>query len=42
MKISFFKNRFFFALTPSINIYKGGWLIEISWIYYSVNIKINI
>lgn len=39
MKISVFKNRYFFALIPSINLYKGWWLIEISWLNFGINIK---
>ncbi len=43
MKITTFKNRFFFAVLPCILVYKGGWLIEVSWLRYSINIKfINI
>lgn len=40
MKVTFFKNRFFIAITPSINIY-SVWIIEISWLNYSINIKLK-
>jgi hypothetical protein len=40
MKISIHKNRFYFALIPSINIYTW-WLIELSWLNITINIKTN-
>ena len=40
MKISIQKNRFYFALIPSINIYTW-WLIELSWLNITINIKTN-
>ena len=38
MKVSVFKNRFYFAVIPSINIY-AWWLLEISWLHITINIR---
>ena len=41
MKASIHKNRFFFAITPSVNIYKSWWLVEFNWFNITINIKIK-
>lgn len=40
MRVSIHKNRFFFAIIPTINIYKSWWLVELNWINITINIKI--